>query len=49
MTHERVEFLKPAIPEEITDLRMWALAWADDINRRTDAATYEEDDDGDPL
>lgn len=35
--------------EEITHLRMWALAWADDINRRTNAATHEEDDEGEPL
>jgi hypothetical protein len=31
--------------EQITDLRRWAQAWASDILRRTNAETYEEDDD----
>ena len=30
--------------EEITDLRLWALAWAEDILRRTIADAYEEDE-----
>lgn len=34
--------------EQITDLRRWAQAWASDILRRTNAETYEEDDD-EPL
>lgn len=34
---------------EITDLRMWARAWADDIVRRINAETYEEDDEGELL
>jgi hypothetical protein len=34
--------------EQITDLRGWAQAWASDILRRTNAETYEEDDD-EPL
>jgi hypothetical protein len=34
--------------EQITDLRRWAQAWADDILRRISAETYEEDDD-EPL
>jgi predicted nucleotidyltransferase component of viral defense system len=34
--------------EQITNLRRWAQAWASDILRRTDAETYEEDDD-EPL
>jgi Nucleotidyl transferase AbiEii toxin, Type IV TA system len=33
---------------QITDLRRWALEWSDDILRRTNAETYEEDDD-EPL
>jgi hypothetical protein len=32
--------------EKITDLRMWALAWADDIRRRDNAGIYDEDDEG---
>jgi hypothetical protein len=35
--------------QEITDLRMWALAWADDINRRIYAETFEEDDEDESL
>jgi predicted nucleotidyltransferase component of viral defense system len=35
--------------EEITDLRMWALAWADDIRRRSNNGTYHEDDEGEPV
>jgi predicted nucleotidyltransferase component of viral defense system len=35
--------------EEITDLRMWALAWADDIRRRSNTGTYHEDDEGEPV
>ena len=36
--------------EQITDLRRWAQAWADDILRRISAETYEEeDDDGESL
>jgi len=35
--------------EQITDLRRWAQAWADDILRRTSAETYEEDDEGESL
>jgi hypothetical protein len=35
--------------EEITDLRRWALAWADDILRRTSGEIYEEDDEGKSL
>jgi hypothetical protein len=35
--------------EEITDLRVWAVAWADDILRRTYPETYEEDDEDEPL
>jgi hypothetical protein len=36
--------------EQITDLRRWAQAWADDIVRRISAETYEEeDDDGESL
>jgi Nucleotidyl transferase AbiEii toxin, Type IV TA system len=31
--------------DEITDLRSWAQAWAEDINRRLDAETYAEDED----
>jgi predicted nucleotidyltransferase component of viral defense system len=34
---------------QITDLRRWAQAWADDILRRTSAETYEEDDEGESL
>src|ERR1700730_15655531 len=34
--------------EQITDLRRWAQSWASDILRRTNAETYEEDDD-EPL
>jgi hypothetical protein len=34
--------------EQITDLRTWAQAWASDILRRTNAETYEEDED-EPL
>ena len=34
--------------EQITDLRMWAQAWADDILRRTNVETYEDDND-EPL
>ncbi len=30
--------------EQITDLRRWAQAWADDILRRINAETYEDDD-----
>ena len=32
--------------EQITDLRTWAQAWADDILRRSYVGTYEEDDEG---
>jgi hypothetical protein len=32
---------------EIADLRSWAQAWADDINRRLYAETYVEDEDED--
>jgi hypothetical protein len=35
--------------EQITDLRRWAQAWADDILRRINAETYEEDDEGESL
>lgn len=35
--------------EQITGLRMWALAWADDIRRRDNTAIYDEDDEGEPL
>ena len=35
--------------EEITDLRMWALAWAEDIARRAIADIYEEDIEDEPL
>jgi predicted nucleotidyltransferase component of viral defense system len=35
--------------EQITDLRRWAQAWADDIVRRISSETYEEDDDGEAL
>jgi predicted nucleotidyltransferase component of viral defense system len=35
--------------EEITDLRMWALAWAEDIARRSSVQNYEENDESDPL
>lgn len=34
--------------EQITDLRRWAQTWADDILRRINAETYEEDD-NEPL
>lgn len=34
--------------EQITDLRRWAQAWADDIRRRINAETYEDDED-EPL
>jgi hypothetical protein len=34
--------------EQITDLRRWAQAWADDILRRINAETYEDDED-EPL
>jgi predicted nucleotidyltransferase component of viral defense system len=35
--------------EQITDLRRWAQAWADDILRRINNETYEEDDEDEPL
>ncbi|HLK73431.1 MAG TPA: nucleotidyl transferase AbiEii/AbiGii toxin family protein [Streptosporangiaceae bacterium] len=35
--------------EEITELRMWALAWAEDIVRRIIADAYEEDIEDEPL
>jgi predicted nucleotidyltransferase component of viral defense system len=35
--------------EEIMDLRIWALSWADDIQRRSNTGAYEEDDEGDPV
>jgi predicted nucleotidyltransferase component of viral defense system len=35
--------------EEITDLRMWALAWADDIRQRSNTGAYDEDDEGEPV
>ena len=33
--------------DEIADLRRWALAWSDDINRRLYAENYDFDDDAD--
>jgi predicted nucleotidyltransferase component of viral defense system len=35
--------------EQITELRRWAQAWADDILRRINTETYEEDDEDEPL
>ena len=35
--------------EEIMDLRMWALAWADDIRQRSNTGIYDEDDEGEPV
>jgi hypothetical protein len=35
--------------DQITDLRRWAQAWADDIMRRISAESYEEDDGGESL
>jgi hypothetical protein len=35
--------------EEITDLRMWALAWADDIRQRSNTETHQEDDEDDAV
>ena len=40
--HRRL--MQDVLEIEITDLRMWALAWAEDIVRRTIADTYEEDE-----
>jgi hypothetical protein len=31
--------------DEIADLRRWAQAWSDDINRRLYAETYVDEDD----
>jgi hypothetical protein len=40
------EFSAYGLSEEtIADLRRWALAWADDINRRLYTETFEEDED----
>lgn len=35
--------------DEIADLRRWALAWSDDINRRLYAQTYSDDEDDEDL
>jgi hypothetical protein len=35
--------------EKIADLRGWAQAWADDINRRLYSATYVDDEDDDEI
>jgi hypothetical protein len=36
-------------PDEIADLRRWAQAWADDINRRLYAENYAEGEDDESL
>jgi len=34
--------------DEIADLRGWAQAWAEDINRRLYAEAYADDQEGEP-